>query len=90
MGFLPITVQQQLQILLDKRILIPDDLDDRILNELKNYPEEHALAITREFGSVDRESIRNVPSYLVGISRRVPFHGYYLVLLISLIDLCSR
>jgi hypothetical protein len=75
MDFLAPSVQAQLQILLDRNILIPDDLDERILQELKGYPEEHGVAIAKEFSSVDRESIRNVPSYLVGISRRVPFQG---------------
>lgn len=75
MSFLPFSVQTALQNILNQGILIPDDLDDRILLELKGYPEEHALAIAREFLSVDRLSIRNVPSYLVGISRRVPFAG---------------
>jgi hypothetical protein len=75
MSFLPFSVQAALQNILNQGILIPDDLDDRILSELKGYPEEHALAIAREFLSVDRLSIRNVPSYLVGISRRVPVTG---------------
>jgi hypothetical protein len=80
MSFLPFSVQTALQNILNQGILIPDDLDDRILMEMKGYPEEHALAIAREFLSVDRLSIRNVPSYLVGISRRVPMAGTFFLL----------
>lgn len=40
--------------------------------ELKSYSEEHLLAITKEFSSIDRNSVRNIPSYLLGIMRKVP------------------
>jgi len=72
LSFLPISVQEQLHNLIDRGILVVDDLDERVLSELKSFSEDHLLAITKEFSSLDRNSVRNVPSYLLGISRKVP------------------
>ena len=61
-----------LQSLIDRGILVVDDLDERVLLELRSYSDDHLLAIIKEFSSLDRNSVRNVPSYLLGIIRKVP------------------
>jgi hypothetical protein len=41
------------------------------MNEVNSNPDDVALHIVKEFGSIDRSSIRNVPSYLHGIAKRL-------------------
>jgi hypothetical protein len=49
----------------------PDDMDAKVINELKKLPAEFAVTVAKEFSSLDRTTVRNVPNYLCGIARRV-------------------
>ncbi|CAE7571758.1 unnamed protein product, partial [Symbiodinium microadriaticum] len=69
--FLPPPVQDQLEGLIQRGVLRPEDLDARVLNELRTLPEDFALTVAKEFTSLDRGSVRNVSNYLLGITRRV-------------------
>ena len=42
-----------------------------MVNELKSMPEDFALTVAKEFSSLDKSTVRNVPNYLLGIARRV-------------------
>mmetsp|Transcript_9591 Transcript_9591/g.14439 ORF Transcript_9591/g.14439 Transcript_9591/m.14439 type:complete len:438 (+) Transcript_9591:28-1341(+) len=68
---LPLSVQDQLEALINRGVLYMEDIDGRVIQELAAMPEDFALTIAKEFTALDRDSVRNVPSYLLGIARRV-------------------
>jgi hypothetical protein len=47
------------------------ELDNRFVTELKNMPESTAIAALHEFSQLDTSRVRNVPGYIIGISKKV-------------------
>lgn len=54
-------------------------MDPKVINELKKLPAEFAMTVAKEFSSLDRSSVRNVPNYLCGIARRVAHTRMFLL-----------